>query len=288
MKIQLEEIPKDASSSFRILVNPNLSDFFYWHFHPEIELVYIEGADGTRHVGDHISSFIGSDLVLIGSNIPHLNFDYGIKTAYRKTVIQLRPDFLDTSLSNTPELQVIEQLLNLSKYGVVFDGPVKKEIGRRMQELHLRDSFEQFREMLYILQHLALSQDKHVLHEYPVLNPYGQKDKIRLEKVFTYIEEHYKESIDLTAMASLCHLTREAFCRYFKRMTRLTFTAFVNNYRIDAAKKLLLQDVQIVDVCFECGFESVSYFNRVFKKVTGYSPSAFKRKHLSVNQLITK
>ena len=78
MKIQLEQINPDAKSSFRLLHNPRLNDLFYWHFHPEYELVYIEGANGTRHVGDHISLYEYSDLVLIGSNIPHLNFDYGM------------------------------------------------------------------------------------------------------------------------------------------------------------------------------------------------------------------
>ena len=81
----LEKIAPDENSSFHLMVNPRLHDFFFWHFHPEIELVFISGADGTRHVGDHISSFGGSDLVMIGSYIPHLNFDYGIQTHYEKT-----------------------------------------------------------------------------------------------------------------------------------------------------------------------------------------------------------
>ncbi|MEO5582557.1 MAG: AraC family transcriptional regulator, partial [Saprospiraceae bacterium] len=78
MKIKLEAIKPDAESSFHIMVNPRFNDFFFWHFHPEIELTYIEGASGNRHVGEHISKYTGSDLVLIGSNIPHLNFDYGV------------------------------------------------------------------------------------------------------------------------------------------------------------------------------------------------------------------
>ena len=93
MKIQLENINPDTNSSFRLLLNPQLNDLFYWHFHPEYELVYIENADGPRHVGEHISQYEGSDLVLIGSNIPHLNFDYGVKSACEKAVLQIHPDF---------------------------------------------------------------------------------------------------------------------------------------------------------------------------------------------------
>ena len=89
MKLQLEEIDPTGSSSFRILVNPNLSNLFFWHFHPELELVFISGTNGTRHVGEHISAFEQWDLVLIGSNIPHLNFDYGVKGPYEKIVVAL-------------------------------------------------------------------------------------------------------------------------------------------------------------------------------------------------------
>ena len=90
MKIQLENIQPDDKSSFRLLHDPKLNDLFFWHFHPEYELVYIEGADGVRHVGKHHSNYQQSDLVLIGSNIPHMNFDYGIKTTYRKEVLHTR------------------------------------------------------------------------------------------------------------------------------------------------------------------------------------------------------
>ncbi len=104
MKTVLEEITPDENSSIRLMVNPNLSDFFFWHFHPEFELVYIEGANGTRHVGDHISRFEYSDLVFIGPNIPHLNFDYGVKSTYEKIVVHIKPDFLEKALITTPEL----------------------------------------------------------------------------------------------------------------------------------------------------------------------------------------
>ena len=121
MKIALEKIsPSNINSSFSWLINPKLNDFFYWHFHPEYELVFIEAPEGTRHVGEHISRFAESDLVLIGSNIPHLNFDYGIKTDYTKTVLHIQFHFLENAFENTPELKAIEMLLEQSKLGIAF------------------------------------------------------------------------------------------------------------------------------------------------------------------------
>ena len=107
MRTQLETIRPDTNSSFRLLHNPRLNDLFYWHFHPEYELVYIDGANGTRHVGEHTSRYQESDLVLIGSNIPHLNFDYGIQTDYEKVVLQIRPAFKQKVFSEVPELSSI-------------------------------------------------------------------------------------------------------------------------------------------------------------------------------------
>jgi len=126
MKIQLENISPDTNSSFRLLLNPKLNDLFYWHFHPEYELVYIENADGTRHVGEHISQYEGSDLVLIGSNIPHLNFDYGVKTDCEKVVLQIHPDFKENTLQKLPELKAINALFEKSVYGIAFHGATRK------------------------------------------------------------------------------------------------------------------------------------------------------------------
>ncbi|WP_223302285.1 cupin domain-containing protein [Flavobacterium branchiophilum] len=90
MKIVFENIQCESNSSFRILVNPKLNDLYYWHCHPEIELTYIIAPKGIIKIGTHTHPFQDSELILIGPNIPHLNFDYGIKTEYQKIVLQIK------------------------------------------------------------------------------------------------------------------------------------------------------------------------------------------------------
>ena len=136
MKLQLEEVGTTGSSSFRVLVNPNLSDLFFWHFHPELELVFIDGTNGNRQVGEHISAFRDRDLVLIGSNIPHLNFDYGVKGPYEKIVLHLKPDFLVSALTSTPELSGIGQLFEQSCHGISFGSRSMDLVGDRLKGLH--------------------------------------------------------------------------------------------------------------------------------------------------------
>ncbi len=277
MKTVLEEIVSDEDSSFRLMVNPDLSDFFFWHFHPELELVYLEGADGNRHVGEHFSGFRGSDLVFIGSYIPHLNFDYGIKVPYEKYVVHIKPGFLEQAMEHTPELRGIKRLFESSAYGVAFDKEIQSRVAPMIKSLHRLDRFSQFIGVLQILRELSDPHHQTFLHDSPYENMYTKRDTDRLRKVYGFVGQHYHRRISIDEVSSLCNLTREAFCRYFKRMTRLTFTSFVNHYRIDVAKKLLLLDRNVSEACFESGFESLSYFNRTFKKITGKNPSSFRK-----------
>ncbi|WP_367753037.1 AraC family transcriptional regulator [Flavobacterium sp. WC2430] len=278
MKIVFEDIKRLAGSSFRILVNPKLNDFYYWHFHPEFELTFIVAPSGTRRVGNHVGNFEGSDLVFIGSNIPHLNFDYGIKTEYEKVVLQIKEDFFKNDLASTPELASIYQFFENSKRVICFDGKIKKTVGKRLQKLHLLAHFDQFIEVLSIFQLLANTKEMTLLHDVPFENIYNNKEQLRLKIVYEFIEENFQRSISLEEIAEKTNLSKAAFCRYFKKMTQLTFIEFLNQYRIEQAKRLLKSDKNVTETCYECGFESLSYFNRIFKKVVGINPIQFKKK----------
>ncbi len=278
MKIQLETIAPDSKSPFRLLHDPKLNHLFYWHFHPELELVYIEGASAKRHVGDHISEFKDSDLVLIGANIPHLNFDHGVTSTYTKEVLHIKPFFKENILEALPELKQIDRLLELSKYGIAFYGETKKEVGALLKILHLLEPYAFFMTIISILKQLSGSKEFELLHTKPYINKYNKKEQERIRHIYALIDERYKNKISLAEVASTCNLTKEAFCRYFKKATGSTFISFLNQYRISQAKRLLMSGKNVSETCYECGFESLSYFNRSFKKLTGENPSAFKKK----------
>ncbi|AEI51760.1 helix-turn-helix transcriptional regulator [Runella slithyformis] len=279
MKLQLETIPLPINCSFQLLLHSRLNDFYFWHYHPELELNYIEGANGRRHIGEHISRFEGSSLIFIGSNIPHLNHDYGIKTGYKKTVLHLRPHFLKEAFLHVPEFEAIHRFFEKAKYGISIEGETKAKAGAMLQRLSELSSFEQFLELLRLFQVLAESTEITLLHEAPVKNQHNKKSRERLNRLYQFIDENYQRKITVEEVAELCHMTKIAFCRYFKQTTHLTFTAFLNHYRINEAKRLLLLDKNISEVCYECGFDSLSYFNRVFKKITRENPSTFQKQH---------
>jgi AraC-like DNA-binding protein len=278
VKIQKETVLPDPGQSFK-LFTPSLRNEFFWHYHPEYELVYVEAANGIRHVGQHISSFMNNELILIGPNIPHLNFDYGLKIEYHQIVVQLKENFLGDAFEETPEFSAIQKIFKQAWRGLSFSGKTKMKVAEKLKYMRGLSHFEQLLCLLEVFQTLALSNEVTALNEQDTSIKLFLNDKIRMGSIYKYIDVHYNETPDVNEVASSVHLSTAAFCRYFKKQTRMTFTDFVNQYRITQAKTLLLQDKTISEVCYEVGFESLSYFNKLFKKLAGENPSSFKKKY---------
>ena len=280
MKLNLEQILPDSDSSFRFLLTPKLNEVFYWHFHPEIELVYVEADKGIRHIGEHISTYEGCDLALIGSYIPHLNFDYGVKATVETVVIQFPETYFESGLVRIPELKKVVDLMERAKTGLAFTGETKQIAGVRLKKLEHLDRFHQFMELMSIFQFLAESDEYEDLDVRPISSQTILKQQERIHRIHQFVEANFQKTIDTQQIANEVNLSLPAFCRYFKKTTKLTYTDFVNQYRVQYAKKLLIQDKNVTETCFESGFESLSYFNRIFKKWTGEAPSSFRKQRL--------
>jgi AraC-like DNA-binding protein len=279
MKIQKEVVVPNPGQSFK-LFNPSLRKHFFWHYHPEFELVYVEALTGIRHVGQHISNYMESDLVLIGANIPHLNFDYELKTDYRQIVIQFKEHFLGEAFKEAPELNDIQALFKRANLGLSFTSDTKNIVAEKLKALQSMEKFKQLLCLLEIFQILALSNEVIELNDRDTSVSLFLNDKIRMGAIYEYIQANFDNTPDVNKVASSVHLSTAAFCRYFKKQTKMTFTDFVNQYRITQAKTLLLQDKTISETCYEVGFESLSYFNKLFRKIAGENPSAFKKRYL--------
>ncbi|MEM9544923.1 MAG: AraC family transcriptional regulator [Bacteroidota bacterium] len=279
MKIQLETIIS-PDRSFSMIFNPRLADLFYWHFHPEYELVYIECESGPRYVGSHHSTYTESDLVLIGSNIPHLNFDYGVKTEYRKVVVHLKKEFVESHFLDIPELASIQNLFQRSNYGLAFNSLMKQEIGAKLFELEHKSAFEQYLELVELLRNLSEIEEVELLHDRPYQNKVSEREQGRLKIIYNYVDKNYHQKITLDEVAKISNLTKEAFCRYFKKVSNYSFVEFLNRYRISQAKRILMSGKSVSAACYETGFESLSYFNRIFKKVANENPRDFRNRYV--------
>lgn len=278
MKIKRELIETGEDSSFRLLLTPMLNDLYYWHFHPECEIVYVEAEEGIRHIGEHISRYTQSDLVLIGPNIPHLNFDYGVAQTCEQVVVQFRESMFHDAIEHMPEFQTIGRLFERARKGIAFNGRTKETAANLLKELSGLREFERILHLFRIFQLLSISEDYTLLDASPIVDAREERDMNRLQKVYQFLEENYTVRIDIGEVAKAVHLSTPAFCRFFKKQSGITFTQFVNQFRISRSRKLLLQQKTVTEACYASGFDNLSYFNRTFKKITGENPSHFRRK----------
>jgi AraC-like DNA-binding protein len=287
-KPTLEKVNPEFGSSFSVkhYTDPcEKAEIPFWHFHPEIELVYVKGGSGKRHIGKHMSYYQSGELVLIGSMLPHTGFTDRLSGNESESVIQFHKDFVGPQFFESHEMRDIQQLFERAKSGLAFHGGAKQAIGQRIEKLVTLDYFGKFIELLCILQDLAWAD------QYEILNADGYAMEIensnndRMNIIYDFVRNNFHRSIPLDEIANVASMTVPAFCRYFKRASGKTFTQFVNEFRIVHACKLLTEkQITISNVCFECGYNNFSHFNRSFKEITGVSPSNYRKQFKTVLQ----
>jgi AraC-like DNA-binding protein len=278
-KPTLEKITPDFGSSFLLKKHVEFlkTNTPFWHFHPEIELVYVNKGKGKRHIGNHISYFNNSQLVLIGSNLPHIGYLDRLTTNGSETLIQFLPDFLGKDFFKIPEMAAIDALFERAKKGIRFNIEIKQRIGAKIENLVNLQGVHRITSFVEILNDLATTDD------YTLLNANGfafesvHQDSNKIEIIYKHINENFKEHISLDEVSELVSMTVPAFCRYFKKSTGKTFTKLVNEYRVVHATKLLAEsNMSITDISFECGFNNFSHFNKLFKEFTGKNASIYR------------
>ncbi|MGL2994037.1 AraC family transcriptional regulator [Flavobacterium sp. TSSA_36] len=279
MEATLEVIAPSYGSSFTILQfdeNAN-SKAHLWHYHPEIEIVYVRGGSGKRQIGSHLSYFTDGDLILIGSNLPHCGFTNAQTGNKSETVIQFRPEFLGQDFFDIPEMLPLSNMLQQAKAGIAFTGETKTKLGKQIERMNFLNPFERLQLLWKVLYEMSTSSEGLVLNAGGFSLELQVQDNDRINVVFNYVKDHFQEPIFLVEVADLVSMTLPSFCRYFKKITNKTFTTFVNEYRIVHASKLLAEKpISINEVCFESGFNNFSHFNKSFKAYTGKSASQYR------------
>lgn len=248
----------------------------FWHFHPEIELVYVNNGKGKRHIGNHMSYYNNSQLLLIGSMLPHIGYtdrpNHG-----SELLVQFLPDFLGTNFFDVPEMMAIKQLFERAKNGLLFRKITKDKVGSQIHALNEVNGFQRTILLLQILQELAIAEDYEILNAETFTFETELQDNSKTQIIYKYINQNFQNPIPLEEIAEQVSMTVPAFCRYFKRTSGKTFTKIVNEYRVVHATKLLSEtQMSISDICFECGFNNFSHFNKVFKEQTGKSASKYR------------
>ena len=270
MKAQFENIPGTRGAGSYVVYRYDTEFFpFLWHYHPEYELTLILKGSGKRIVGDDHAYFSAGDLVLVGPNLPHT---WVSETSSAAVVIQFTEEFIGP-LVRYAECDRIRKLLARSAQGLHFPG--KTAVRRAIEALPESKGVGRITGLLEILQALTGG----VALASPYFQPaFGKKAEGRINEVFRLIDQHYAEGLSLPKVASLVGLSESAFCKFFKRTTGKTFSDYVGEIRIGHACQLLNEtDDTISGIAWRSGFESLTYFNRVFLKKKGMRPREFRK-----------
>ena len=275
-----ESISPDLGHSYKYgsydINSPN-NNKLRWHYHPEVELVYINSGVGKRQVGTHLSNYTEGDLVLIGSYLPHTGFTKGFNDGQKEVVIQFNQDIFNNAFNGIEELKSINYLLELSKKGIVFSGAIKDDVGIRMEGLKYETQLDGLLTFIKILYDLSIYKEKQILNAEGYAFISSPMENKRLKIIFNYIRDNFMDQIPLDDIAAIVYMTPQSFCRFFKKSTNKTFTNFLNEYRINHATKLLSEtDQDIKSICFKSGFNNLSNFFRNFKRITNHTPNSYR------------
>ena len=286
MKASFELLQTEKAQSFIVRRFDKKGFAAPYHYHPAYELTWIENGEGKRYVDNNMSDFKTGDLVLLGSNLPHC-WKLSRHTRNKKAgsfVIQFENKNLLNSFFSLNEFSGIMRVLEKSRSGICFSKALASNASSLIIKLfEEKNDFKKLILLTELLQSLSLSKDFRLLNDEAEASVHKEFNDPRLHEVFAYIVENYRKNISLYKAAAKANMTPNAFCKYFKQITRKTFIETVTDYRINFATQQLVQtDAGIASICFDSGFNDVSHFHKTFKSKMQLSPLQYRKKIINV------
>jgi len=254
----------------------------YLHRHHEAQLMWIVEGKGTLIADNSMHPFQENDIFLLGANQSHVfksnadYFDDANPKQVRSVSVFFNPNGNLASFFNLPELYMLQTFVKDHTKGFKVPAEHFREVYRRIVRLKEANQMDQLMHFFYLLRTLSI-----VSKNAPALsggtNAISENEGIRIGSIYNFISQNFTKPITLEEVADQASLTPQAFCRYFKKHTGNTFVAFLNEMRVhEACKKLTHQKCESISaVAYNCGFNSITNFNRVFKSVIGNSPKEF-------------
>ncbi len=291
MSHTITEITPLGESDCFYLVDRHKTYFDYpVHRHEEYELNFVSNCNGARRiVGDSMEELSTYDLVLVGPDIEHgwENHNHP-ECDMREITIQFASDFLEGTFLSKTQMSSLRTLFNNARTGIAFHLPAIMKIYDRLDDLtQAQPGFIRMLRLLEILYYLSISSDFHLLSSTSFSNVHTPSNSRRILKVQEAISRDYAKPIYLGDMASLAGMTPTAFSRFFKLRTGRTLSEYIIDVRIGHAARALVDTTKtIAEVCYECGFNNISNFNRIFKRKKGCTPKVFRESYTKTRLIV--
>lgn len=282
MKALPFKIPHGSKTSIK--VDHDVMPHFYdtYHTHEELQIMLVIKGYGSAYIGDKILHFEEGDIYLLGQNLPHvfkdklLEKDSGIESI---SIFFLK-DFMGRGFLELPESRLLSALIEESMRGIKIEGQLQEGITENIWKIYKTDGLNRLLILVDTLEQIAQSEDLSFISSPGYRKPKRLIDGQKINDVFDFMLANYSREVKLEEIADVANMSSTAFCRYFKHHTRKTYSRFLNEIRVGQACKMLVDDkLSVSNICYDSGFNNISNFNRQFKKIIGFTPSAYQKQH---------
>lgn len=282
MKVLPFKIPKPEQDAFVFQVDKDEVFYDKLHQHEEIQLSFIVEGEGTLIVGDTVNYYSKNDILVIGSHIPHV-FKSDVKASKNSHMLTLffTKYSFGESFFQLEELKTLENFFQRSKHGfkVLSKQKLMKEL---FFQLENASKFNRFIILLNLIKTASVANYKS-LSSFIYDKKYSDNEGNRMRNVFEYTMNNFEKDISLSVISEVANMTKNAFCKYFKKRTNKTYVQFLNELRVENASKLLASknELSITEIAELSGYNNISNFNRQFKTFKKVNPSEFRKKFKS-------
>lgn len=271
-------IPKTKESTF--IYQQDKGPFFYekLHQHEEIQICQILRGEGTLVIGDSISPYKKGDVIVIGSFMPHVfKSDMEASVVSKMRSLFFTKESFGAGFFDLEVAQELSSFFEKSSYGFKLIASTNTT-SKLFSKIHKATKLQRFIHFMELLKTLSTAEHKR-LSSFVYDKKYSHTEGKRMTDVLEYTFENYGKEVSLEAVAQVAAMTKNSFCKYFKKVTNKTYFEFLKEIRTEHACKLIRRhkDLRIADVAYLCGFKSISNFNKQFKTVTTLCPSEFKK-----------
>ena len=271
------------------VVNEEIPCFYNpLHYHPEVEITLVEQSSGIRIVGDSMEPFKPGDLVMVGSNTPHIwknepqHDKNGMKIKAKAIVIKFLPDFAGMSIFDIHEMLHIKKLLfETSLYGIKVEGELHVAVEKQMKALVKKSPSAQLISLLGILDTIAESKEYRLLSKSSVTM--GEEKDSKVNKVVSFLQVNYRDQVELDEIANIACMHKNSLCQYFKKKTGKTIFGVLHEIRLKRACDFLVNTNDTIEsVGSQVGYYSQTLFNRKFKELYKMTPLAYRKQWTEV------
>lgn len=288
MPASFEQIELEKYSSFSIGIFQDNIKKSTWHYHNNYEISFITEGSGKRIVADSIEEFHPGDLIFIGGKLPHVWIaDKESISPTGRTLesvyLQFTSEALPPQLLALPEFSNVKEALKLSERGMKIEGGTLNEVSKIMLQLPYMKNFERMINFFNLMDIIGKSDSIKLLTSEEYIKKRFTTSNKRINTIHEYLMNHYKEEIDLDKLSGLVNLAKGSLCRFFKGNMGITIFEYLNKIKIEYACKLLMnQDLSILEVSLDSGFNNLSHFNKQFKRLTDRTPTDYRKQFIQL------